>query len=352
MADGGGKRRNTSVRPRKPPKSFEITLAHLVVRYARMTQPHIVRPDDVVFVSSRVVARFFLLRPDPKMNEAFGYLLGHYAEKYGVVLYAACLMSTHWHLVFRDRFGQRPAFLRDLNRGLANFVKVHRKWKGAVFDNHPNQVRLLTVAAIVDKIAYTLANPVAAGAVRKASEWPGVRASACTSGSVVASHKRPVEYFDPKGSMPNESKLHFALPDALVDTYGETHARELLQTVAQTHESSAHTEIRRDGRSFWGAERCRNVSPKHRATQSELRENVEPTFATKGGGPQVFREAHREVKEFRAAYREALTRWRNGLRNVRFPFGTWLMRVLHKVQCFGSHACSSRPGVGRPFDAL
>src|SRR6185436_1576738 len=40
-------------------------------------------------------------------------------------------------------------------------------------DGATSGVRLLTRAAVVEKIAYTLANPVAAGLVWSAREWPG-----------------------------------------------------------------------------------------------------------------------------------------------------------------------------------
>ena len=160
-----------------------------------VTQPRTVCPRDVVFVTSRIVARFFLMRPDREMNDAFGYLLAVYGAKYNIRLHAACVQSTHWHAVLSDPYGLLPAFLRDFNRGLANFIKAHRGWRGTVFQAHPNVVHLRTSAAIVDKIGYTLANPVAAGAVHHASEWPGFRSCISDMDGHEVRYTRPTKYF-------------------------------------------------------------------------------------------------------------------------------------------------------------
>ena len=114
-------------------------------------------------------------RPDREMNNAFGYLLAVYAAKYGIRVHAACVQSTHWHAVLSDPYGLLPAFLRDFNRGLANFIKALRGWRGTVFQAHPNVVQLLTSEAIVDKIGYTLANPVARSNPTRSGGPPGLR---------------------------------------------------------------------------------------------------------------------------------------------------------------------------------
>jgi len=58
-----------------------------------------------------------------------------------------------------------------------------------------------------------------------------------------------------------------------------------------------------------------------------------PTFATKGSGMAGFFAAVRELRAFRAACRTASEAWRLGAREVAFPYGTWLMRVVHGARC-------------------
>jgi len=56
-----------------------------------------------------------------------------------------------------------------------------------------------------------------------------------------------------------------------------------------------------------------------------------PTFATKGGGIELFERAVRTVRDFRHRYRERLLRWRAGDRLSPWPAGTFMMLELHAV---------------------
>jgi len=298
-----------------------------------VTQPRTVCPGDTVFVTSRIVARFFLMRPDREMNDAFGYLLAVYAAKYGILVHAACVQSTHWHAVVNDPYGLLPAFLRDFNRGLANFLKAHRGWRGTVFQTHPNVVQLRTSEAIVDKIGYTLANPVAAGAVRNASEWPGFRTSIADMDGDEVAYPRPSKYFSPHGTMAPSAALSICVPEQLVAEHGTAEAKRRLERGAREHEEAARREVFTKGWTFTGAKSCLRVSPFKRAKAYEVFGDRTPTFATKATGMAGFLAAVRELRAFRAAYRTAFEAWRLGVRDVVFPYGTWLMRVVHGARC-------------------
>jgi putative transposase len=296
-------------------------------------EPRIVRPGDVVLSTVRTVARFYLLRPCRELHDAILYVLGHYAELHGVVLHAACVMSTHIHLVYQDRLGLGPLFVRDVDRSVANLVKALHGWRGSVFQKAPNHVRLLTPDAIADKVGYVAANPVAAGAVRYARDWPGLNVRVSDIGRTTFRVKRPAFYFDPEGKMPGEVEVHFELPEPLVRLYGEEPARARLRDSVAEHEAAARAQVHEKGWSFLGADRCSKLSPYRRAKAYEVFGGRHPTFATKGGGRKAFLRAVAELRAFRRAYREALARWRRDDRAAIFPCGTFLMRVLHGVTC-------------------
>jgi hypothetical protein len=118
-----------------------------------------------------------LLRPDPELNNLFRYCLAVLAPRFGIAVHCATVMSTHEHLVVTDTRGELPRFLQELHRLLALGIKVLRKWEGAVWDNEKTSVvELRTEQAVLEKIAYCIGNPVAAGLVRRAHQWPGVSA--------------------------------------------------------------------------------------------------------------------------------------------------------------------------------
>ncbi|MEM9860249.1 MAG: transposase, partial [Myxococcota bacterium] len=129
-------------------------------RRKKNARRQIVLPGQIVFLTARVSHRRYLLKPTRMTKEAFRYLLAHYATKWNIDIIAICVMSNHWHIMIRDNDGKRPKFLADLNRTLAQHIKTTYSTRGNIFRPKPNQVVCLHPEAIVDKIAYTLANPV------------------------------------------------------------------------------------------------------------------------------------------------------------------------------------------------
>lgn len=250
-----------------------------------------------------------------------------------MLLHAITLMSTHYHLVVTDTRGLHPVFTRRLNRLFANFTKVHRAWSGEVFNAAgPSVVTLHTPEAVLDKIAYTLANPVAAGAVRKAHEWPGVTTRLEQMGNTSSRVQRPSKYFSENCALPKEVRLSFSIPAALAESGAEA-TRTALKHALQEHEDTARQQLQRLGWQLLGPRRCLTVSPYKRATAYEVFGSRNPTFATKGSGKRGFLNAVAILRTFRSAYRDALIQWRRGVRKVMFPAGTWLMQVAHGACC-------------------
>jgi hypothetical protein len=101
-------------------------------------------------------------------------------------------------------------------------------------------------------------------------------------------------------------------------------ARELAEL-----ENQARVEVRAKGWSVLGSERVRKASPYDRARSWEPLRGRNPQFAVGRGQREAFFDAVAALRAFRRMYREALKRWRAGLRDACFPAGTWLMRTLH-----------------------
>ncbi len=290
----------------------------------------------VYVLARRTTRRFFLLRPDRdgKMQQAFLYVLAIVAAMHGVLIHGVVLMSSHYHLVVTDVRGLMPYFLRDLNRLMAMVTKAHRQWPEEVFNkSQTSRVRLMTTGAILDKIAYVIANPVAAFAVRKARKWPGVTVMAEELGRKVFRVRRPEGYFDPNNKQwPDVAELRIVLPEQVVDELGEDGAREAIAARVADKEREAHAEAQREHKGFLGAKRVMQTRITARGTACEERGARAPTFAA-AGDREAAEQAVAELRAFRAGYRDALERWRLGERDVIFPAGTWLMKVQHGVRC-------------------
>ncbi|WP_437690463.1 transposase [Sorangium sp. So ce176] len=295
-----------------------------------MSQPRQIAPGATYLITRRVVRRHLLFRPDAAINQLLVYALAVSARRYGVEVHAVCSMSTHLHLVVTDVQGVLPRFLQFFHRLVALGTKVLRKWEGPVWDHEATSlVRLLTHAALVEKIAYVLVNPAAAGLVRHAKEWPGVKVDAGELGLGMLHAPRPGVYFDPKNPQwIEETTLPLTLPPGIEHDGAEAFRREVAAEI-ERQEAQAHAEVQRQGRRFLGAERASNVSPYERATSFEALRDRNPTFAVGRQQGDAWRTAAAAVRSFRASYRAALGQWCSGVRSALFPAGTWWMRTFH-----------------------
>jgi putative transposase len=298
-----------------------------------MSYPRNILPGKTYLLTRRTNLRHFLLRPDKEMNELIEYALAVSAKIYGMTVHAYCAMSTHIHVVLTDELGRLPLFLAYFHRMVAMGTKVFRSWDGSVWDSEPaSAVELLTHDAIVEKIAYVLANPVAAGAVLNPEDWPGAKTCVADIGQTVMKTKRPNVWLNPT-LWPEMVEMPIKLPSPLAkedaEAFREEVAKELELQVAMARQTIAPENV-------LGAHRAATISPETRSKTPEPIRKRNPTFAAGRGHADIAIVAARAVTAFRAAYRAALRKWCAGDRSVGFPEGTWWMRVFHAVNIGGS----------------
>jgi putative transposase len=298
-----------------------------------MSYPRNILPGKTYLLTRRTVCRYYLLRPDEETKGLIEYSLATAARLYDLDVHAYCAMSTHIHVVLTDVHGRLSLFLAYFHRLVAMGAKIYRCWDGSIWDSEPaSAVELLTRDAIVEKIAYVLANPVAAGAVLNPDDWPGAKTRVADIGQTTLKARLPKVYFD-KTKWRELVELPIALPPMIAEgnaeAFREEVAKELDLQVAMARQTITPEEV-------LGAKRAATISPETRSTTPEPIRKLNPTFAVGRGHVDVAIEAARAVKAFRVAYRAALDRWRKKDRDVEFPTGTWWMRVFHSVNVGGS----------------
>ncbi len=268
------------------------------------------------------------------MNQVYWYCLAYAARLHGVLVHAACLMSTHSHEVITDVRGEYPKFLQTLHRNLALCTKAYRGWPEEVFNKQSSGAHtLLTPEAIVEAIAYLIVNPVEAGAVRYAKDWPGAHTLARHVGRRVIRVKRPKHYFDPNNpKWPEELELRLDMPVALELDYGPELARERIAERVRSKQHQAWNRAKRRGLSFIGPKRVLKLPHTKQAKSHEVFGSLNPQFAA-AGNRVAATEAVQRLRAFRAQYAGALAAWTAGDRSACFPLGTWWMRVWHGARC-------------------
>ena len=286
-------------------------------------------------LSRRTTRRYFLFRPDREMEELFWYCLAVAAAKHGVLVHTVILMSNHVHVILTDVEGVLPDFLHDFHRMLANATKALRGWPAEVFDKcQTSRVELITDESVVEEMGYVIANGPHSGLVRYANDWPGAHTRVSDVGRRVVRARRPEHWFDETNAQwPAEVELPIVMPERLIEKHGSAEAaREAIAEEVRRIEREALAKAKEEGRGFMGAERVQRARLTDRGRRWELFGSRNPTFAT-CGDPEATRGAVKTLRAFRAGHADARTRWRNGDRDVVFPHGTWLMRVVHGVRC-------------------
>ena len=294
-----------------------------------MTAPRQVLEGTTYLVTRRTSERRFFLRPSKQTTAIFGYLLAVVSERYGILLHAVCVLSNHFHIVLTDPHARLPEFHRDLDALVARAVNCSLgRWEALWERDSYSAVRLETSDTVLEKMVYVLANPVAAGLVRRGSDWPGLWSDPRLIGGEGVVFERPKDFFRADGPLPATARLRFHPPPGFENT--PELVAELLRRVRQAEDRAA-ADLAANGRSFMGVARVLAQKPYARPAPGEPRRGLSPRVACKNKWKRI--ETLLQLAGFRSAYRDALAAWRAGVREVTFPPGTWLMRVQHRVCC-------------------
>jgi REP element-mobilizing transposase RayT len=290
-----------------------------------MTAPRQILPGVTYLVTRRCAHRHFLLRPGKTTNDVFHYVLALAARRFGIRLHAFCVLSNHYHLVVTDPEARLPAFHQFLDSLVARALNASLgRWEAFWAPNSYSAVALVTPGDVIAKAAYVLANPVAAGLVRRGSLWPGLWSAPQRVGAGAARVGRPTHFFDPQGYLPTEVELELTPPPG----FGSAEEyRERLAAALVDLEARAATERRE----FLGAVRVMAQKPTGRPAGREARRVLSPRVAARDKWKRV--EALTRLAEFLGRYRAAREARRRGASDVVFPAGTYLLRVAHAVPC-------------------
>jgi REP element-mobilizing transposase RayT len=294
-----------------------------------MTAPRQIIPGATLMITRRCLGRMFLLRPSKATNELFHYVLAVAAERYGIYLHAICVMSNHFHCILTDPLGHLPKFEQYLDGLVARSLNaLHGRWESFWAPGSYSAVRLLSPRTIVQKAAYTLANPVSAGLVRHGAEWPGLWAAAGLKSGQPVQVKRPDGFFRKGGPLPELAALRFHCPPGFESM--EAFRTQLMAEVTRLEDRAARKHATA-GRAFLGARVVMAQRPQASPRPDEPRRGLNPRIASRDRWRRV--EALTRFKEFLVAYRGAWCEFARGLRDALFPAGTYWMRVAHGVRC-------------------
>jgi putative transposase len=292
-----------------------------------MTQPRQILPQSTYFVTRRCSEQRFFLTPSSKTNHIFAFCLAWAAKAYGVQLHAFCVMSNHWHAVLTDPEGKLPDFMAHVHKYVAKCLNLSLKRRENLWsDQSYSAVRLETEVEVMDKMVYTLGNPVKAGLVRRASEWPGLT-SGCKAYGSRRFVPRPRDFFRAQGSVQEQCELTVTVPPHF-EPMSPTEFQALLNQNVAEYEKRCRREQKG---AFLGIKRILGQSPF--TAPKRLQKKFSRHVQLAGKSKEVLQAGMQRLKAFVQAYREAFTQFKAGNRQAVFPPGTYWMRLHASVCC-------------------
>ncbi len=297
-----------------------------------MSVPRPVIAGQTVMVSRRCTQRQFLCRPGREVNGILGFCLAVAAARYGIVLHAYCFLSNHVHLILTDVRGNQPEFFRWFFEFTAKCLNAHwGRWENLWAAERPSVVRLVDAEAQLEKAVYVITNPVEANLVTSAHRWPGLISLPSTVGKERV-FKRPKGFFRENGPLAEQATLRTEPLPEYADLELDAFIALLAQAVADKEAELAERR-REEGKSVLGRRAVLRQSPFDRPSSHEPRRQLNPRVASRHKWARI--EALCRLKAFLESYKDAWQRWRDGQRDVLFPYGTYALRLRAGVHCLG-----------------
>ena len=293
-------------------------------------------PGGTYLVTRTTAMSMYLLTPSKVVNQIFEYCLAWAVRGRGILIHAVSVESNHFHAVLTDTEGRLSDFVQELDSCVARCVLEYyrsiypRRRLDALWSSAEsfNATLLVTPAAVIDEVGYTLTNPVKDTLVHDYRKWPGFNTRPSDWRGRVRSVERPEFYFK---HTDKELAYQVVPPSQLLqgrDLEGviadvETHVRERQDQLVRTRNS--------EGRSFLGVKAILKTDPLSSPSTPRPVGNLNPQVAA-GGDREALSLATKAVQTFRIAYREAWALFQRKAKAV-FPGGTMLMRRRFGVEC-------------------
>jgi hypothetical protein len=294
-----------------------------------MSLPREVVRGRFLFLTRRCTQRLFLLRPDRLTNAAFLFCMMLAARVSGVQVILACAMSNHYHAIVYDRHGRYPEFIEHFHRSFARVMNERLERRENFWaSGQASVVHLVDREALLEKLVYVATNPVSAHLVARVCDWPGVNTLAALLNGMKVEALRPTHYFRSAGKVAASLQFTPQLPQHAFIGDPASFLSELKARVTATEIGVAQA-LAAMGKRCLGATAVSHQPRTKKGKKPERKRRLKPTFATHDR--RAWLDAVIRLREFRRAYAAARAKWRDGNRDVKFPAGTYWLRLHARV---------------------
>lgn len=297
-----------------------------------MSLPRAIFAQRCYLITRRCSERRFFMRPDKETNNAFIYCLAVSSQRFGIGVVGFGTMSNHYHAVIVDNEGCLPDFLQFFHRIFAVHQNVLRgRWE-AFWAPHeqPSVVELFRPDDLLEKLVYSITNPVNDGLVDKVEHWPGAGCLPTLDAGTGLIATRPGRFFRDNGPFPDSACLELS-PSPFHTEFSRAEWAKLVNDQVESSVQKTRNKRIRSGVCVVGA---KGILAQHwdGAPKSlEPRRTMNPHVACRDKWRRI--EALQRNRTFLDSYRDARLAWMTGAKNVEFPAGIWFLRHFPGVKC-------------------
>ena len=297
----------------------------------RVPPPRPIYEDDTVFVTRRCHRREYLLTPNDEVRNLLGYLATVLSQERNIDLLNIAAEPNHYHANVKDHDANLPEFTRDFHSFSARALNRMFHDEGSIWNcSQTSHVSLEDDEAVLDKMLYSVLNPVKDGLVENVEEYPGLNVSWPDE---PITFTRPDVWFNPKakkkdGSQrwPDEVIYDPKRPD-IFETLTDKELRDLFDAERAAREKALRAE--HEG-GYVGAKKLKTRDRHDRPVLDKPPSKVSPTVAARSKTKRIGRLIL--DRAFRREHDEARERLAAGEKDVVFPYGTYKMRVIYGVK--------------------
>jgi REP element-mobilizing transposase RayT len=136
-----------------------------------MARPLRVEYEGAVYhIMSRGNRAEFIFKEDSD-KEYFLRILQKATEKYGIEMYAYCVMGNHYHLLIGSPYGMLSKVMHAVQSSYGSYQQRERGWIGHVFAGRYKSLCVQKEGYLLELSRYIHLNPVRAGIVKEPEEY-------------------------------------------------------------------------------------------------------------------------------------------------------------------------------------
>lgn len=297
-----------------------------------VTAPKRIVSGQTVSAEKLAIDRQARFRPDREVVQRILYVMGVWASRCNIELHEFCFLPERELIECSDPDGDRTKFFQQMRAFIARSLNRHFGEQDKVYSGKAGtEPELLDGETVLDKCIDKLVAPVEHEFVRYAWDWP------CSSWGleydVPLTIPRPTSFFRSK-KWPDSVEIVLRRPQDVRPDLDSRQLRAEIRAEARRRQGDIVARMKSEGRSVLGLERVRKLHRRDRPPRCRGPRNREAI--ANGRSDVAVARAKAIYSDFVVAHERARQLRVRGSTRARFPYGTYVARVVYNLPCHGS----------------